>query len=502
MIGQNRLQRFNSLALADTKIRGFLRRCGGRLARPQPPENAAQVEEAKRRTCTLAIWEGSAWSVMAGFGDTYISPFAIFLKASDQAIALLSTMPAIIGALAQMLGAAIVDRRGRRLPFVVGVVAAQALMFLFLFFIPVFFPSQATTSVILCAVAYVFLGNMGGPGWLSMMGDVVPESSRGDYFSRRSRYIITTTFLSIMAAGLLLSAFKKADLLWTGFGVLFVVACGARLLSAYLMSFYYDAPYRPARESYFSFWAFIRRTPKSNFAKYTFFVALMGGAVSVASPFFNVYMLRDMRWSYTEFTLNTAALLVTQFLLIRSWGRLADRHGNRAVLVATSCLFPVLPVVWCLTTNYFFLLGAQILAGIAWSGYNMATMNFILDAVSPQKRARALGYYSLVIGVFTVAGGMLGGYLATHLPSSYSAGAVHIVFISSLPAVFIMSGILRLVVALLLLPRIREVRPAVPISPGVLLLRLTGGEALAGTLWHIFERLQGPRVRTALPRRK
>jgi len=46
--------------------------------------------------------------------------------------------------------------------------------------------------------------------------------------------------------------------------------------------------------------------------------------------------------------------------------------------------------------------------------------------------------------------------------------------------VFVISGALRLVTLLLLLPQFREVRPAEPITPGTLLLRLWSAEALAG----------------------
>jgi MFS family permease len=190
-------------------------------------------------------------------------------------------------------------------------------------------------------------------------------------------------------------------------------------------------------------------------------------------------MLRDLHWSYLQFTANAAVFLLSQTLFVRWWGALGDRHGNRAVLVATSCLLPFLPLCWAFSTNYFFLLLAQVFSGATWSGFNLAASNFIYDAVTQEKRARAFSYYNVLNGLFSVAGGVLiGAPLAEFVPAAFTLGTVHIQMISSLPVVFIVSGILRALIVVAMLPRFKEVRSAEPISTMRILWRLGVGQPL------------------------
>ncbi|MEK8022409.1 MAG: MFS transporter, partial [Candidatus Hydrogenedentota bacterium] len=302
--------------------------------------------------------------------------------------------------------------------------------------------------------------------------------------------MILVIFVATLLAGFILDRFQEAGHAWSGFAALFTVAMVSRLWSARLLSLHYDAPYRPSVEAGFSFWNFLRRTPQSNFMKFTFYAALMNGAIMISGPFFAAYMLRDLGFSYTEFTINSAVLLLASTLSIRWWGNMGDRHGNRAVLVATGFLLPVMPLLWAFTTSFYGTLAIQVLAGLSWSGFGIATQNYIFDAVTSEKRARVIGYYSVVNGIFAVIGGtVVGGYLAEHLPSSYSFWGWDLVFISSLPVVFIVSSVLRLVVAIVMLPLFKEVRPAEMISPGRLILRLSSGEPISEALWNAIERV-------------
>jgi MFS family permease len=204
-------------------------------------------------------------------------------------------------------------------------------------------------------------------------------------------------------------------------------------------------------------------------------------------------MLRDLHWSYLLYTINMAAFLLAQTLFVRWWGTLGDRHGNRAVLVATCWIMPVLPLFWIFSTNYFLLLAAQVLSGACWSGFNLAASNFIYDAVTPAKRARVFSYYNLLNGLFSVGGAVLiGAPLAEHAPSVIRLGPVHILLISSLPVVFLVSSAARALAAWAMLPRFREVRTAEPISTMRILWRLGVGQPLFAQAGEFIRRYSPP----------
>jgi MFS family permease len=454
------------------------------------PEAVGGEAAAREKTMRLSVVEGSAWSVMSGCGENFFAAFAIFLKAGNLAVAILTSAPILLGALAQLISARWIDHFRQRRRFLQVVLTLQALAYLPLFFAPRLFSAHAIPLAVGFALLTIFLSNMGQPVWTSLMGDVVPEAQRGDYFGRRTRVIFLCLALATLAGGLLLARYEKIGWVWAGFGVLFGIAGFARYLAAQLFPLHYEPSYQPTADVFFSLWEFIRRTPRSNFARFTFYAALMGFGANTSAPFFAVYMLRDLQWTYAQFTLNAITMLVAQVVFVRWWGRIGDRHGNRAVLIATSCILPLLPVFWALTGNFYLLLVAQIISGATWSGYNLATQNFLLDSVTPRKRALVMSYYSLVNGVFVIIGGVLvGAWLANHLPSAYRLGALHVTFVSSLPAVFITSGLIRLIVLLTLAPTFREVRNAEPVYPGTLLLRLWSGEAVTGTFWEVATRV-------------
>jgi len=87
---------------------------------------------------------------------------------------------------------------------------------------------------------------------------------------------------------------------------------------------------------------------------------------------------------------------------------------------------------------------------LAWAGFNLSSSNFIFDAVKPENRIRCIAYYKFFEGIAIFAGALLGGFLISHIPAW--------IVISSITLVFLVSGILRLIASLALLPTLHEAR--------------------------------------------
>ena len=457
---------------------------------------ADDITEHKRRTQTLSIWEGSLWALMWGLGESYIAPFALFLGAGNLVMAFIGTGPILITAASQLGGAILLDRIGKRKPVIIAGMAVQSMALIPLFLLPVFLPSGGMTALIACVTVYFTFFGMSVAPWVSMMGDVVDPAELGRYFSNRSRIVMYAMTAALLLAGIIANGWTAAGYTAVGFGFLFGIAALARITSLIFMRHHYDAPLeKESVGNSFSFLDFLRGFRKSNFTKFTFTIALMNGTTNIAGPFFAVYMLRDLEWSYLQFTLNMLTFLISQSLFVRWWGGIGDRHGNRAVLVATSCLLPILPVLWIFSTNYFYLLFAQMVSGATWSGFNLAATNFIYDSVPQTRRARAFSYYSLINGCFSVFGGMLiGAAIAEHAPSEIRLGLVRITLLSSLPVVFVVSGLARAIAAAIMLPQFSEVRDIEPISTARILWRLGIGQPLFGQVGEFM-----PRLRALIP---
>ncbi len=218
-----------------------------------------------------------------------------------------------------------------------------------------------------------------------------------------------------------------------------------------------DIKYEEKKEKAFTYFQFIKRFGESNFVKFVFFVSLLNFGVFLSSPFFAVYMLSELNFNYSLYTLITVSAALSGLITLPFWGRLADRFGNVKVIKTTAAISPILPVLWLFTKNPVLLCMINALAGYIWAGFNLAIINFIFDAASKEIRARCFAYFSFTNGIFIFAGTLLGGWLATNLPFAISG--------SRLLVLFLLSGVIRLAANFLLLKEFREVKEVPSIAP-------------------------------------
>jgi len=107
------------------------------------------------------------------------------------------------------------------------------------------------------------------------------------------------------------------------------------------------------------------------------------------------------------------------------------------------------PLLWIASHQLYYLILVQILSGFAWAGFNLASTNFVYDASAPERRTQSIAVFNAMNGSAICLGALLGGYLASHLPSLLGY---------QLLTLFLVSGLLRGLVAVTLLRRVCEVR--------------------------------------------
>lgn len=424
------------------------------------------------------IWD----AIKLGAGETFLGPFGIFLKASTIQIGLLATLPQLFGALMQWASALAMDRLRDRRALVTASAAVQALILLPIGLLP-FVPAEGdmlVTALLLLVTAYHGTTGVITPVWNSLIGDLVPSENRGRFFGNRNRLTGMSAFLALVPAGLMLHFFQQQGQAGVGFLLIFLVALFARLNSVYWLSRHANPAFHIAREELFTFAQFLRRSPKSNFAKFVFFIGAINFAVAISSPYFALYMLRDLGFSYFEFTAVTSVSTVTQFLTFRYWGKISDQFGNKKILNLCGWGIGIVPMLWLLSHHIAYLMAIQVYGGFIWAGFNLASANFIFDAVSPPKRARCVAYRGLVNGVCVLAGSLAGGFVAGRLPAVITVGRWTWSPDFILPVIFLLSGLIRVGAAAFFLRMFREVRAVEPIRHRDLIYRVSHLKPIAG----------------------
>lgn len=427
---------------------------------------------------------------MGGASESYFSAFAVLLRASAPQIGLLASLPPLIASFAQMFSVWLGQVTGVRKQIIVSGAILQIAALLGIAILPYVFRDHAFPILLGCVIVYFIGPNLGAPLWGGLMGVLVPEAARGRFFARRNRLSSMASFTALIVAGGILQAFDSLSLPYFGFLTIFSIGLIARSVSAWHLHQIQDpSPPVPHHErDRIPTVRFLREHP--NFLRFSLFHACMQFAVAISGPFVVVYLLRDLEYTYLQLTANTAASVLVQFLVMARWGRLGDLFGNRIILRVTGFTIPVVPFLWVLSTDFWYLIFVQALSGLVWSGYSLSASNFIFDLTPQAKRAGMMAVHALFASIAVFMGASIGGLLARFLPTSIAIGSLSFEWLSVFYGVFLCSALLRLVIALTFLPRMEEVRAVRRMSYHGLIFRVTRFSPISGVIFDVVSRVR------------
>ncbi len=423
----------------------------------QPPLaekcDTAEETKVKQKTMKISIAEGSFAVVASGIGDNYIVPFAVELNASTTQIGIMSSLTGFLSPIGQLIGAHVMENRSRKGIAVIGAFL-QACMWVFVVALGGFLWGNVLVSLLPVLLILVWSGNIvtgaiTGPPWFSLMGDIVPDNQRGRYFAKRNVVMNALAIAAILLLSVFLQTLKDDALTIMGFIVIFLIAFGSRLTSAFLLSRHYYPPFALEKTEYVKLKDFLKDVPKSNFGHFVLLATLVNFGQMIGGPFFGVHMLENLSFSYETYIIINLSQTLTAIILYPFLGKFSDKYGNIRMLRIGACIVPILPIFWIFFTDPLnLILFPQVIGGLGWTAFNLAASNFIYDSVPPHKRGFYVAYYNFLVGIGILGGGLTGSALITIFPDA----------IMSFQFVFLMSGIVRLVVVAILLPKIKEVR--------------------------------------------
>lgn len=438
----------------------------------QPTANGQQTgqdisPEVLQDTLALSKKEAMASSAMTATCDNFLNAFAIYLRATSLQLGWLTAIPQLTGAFMQLVSIWL-DTYCPRKGFILFCAYAQATVLALMTVVAIWHGNTAINWLIFLVVVYHALTNLIQPQWRAWMGSIVPQKERGVYFASRSRLTMAVSLGVFIGGGSLLSITDNQSITWLGFTLMFAIAFGGRMLSGRLLARMHDPSPNPTAEPD-AFFATLREVRlamhDTTFRSYSLFVAGMQGAVAISAPFFAVYMLTELEFTYLEFSINSIASIATQFLMLSRWGRFSDQHGNRLMMLGCSVIIPILPLLWMVMPNFYYLLIVQVVSGIAWSGFNLSTANYLYD-IRPHHTnfATYAAVQSGICAVFVFCGAVAGGVLASVAPSIRDGLALPLG--SALFLVFLISAVVRIGVLLWFIPHAEE--PTIRTRPQLL----------------------------------
>jgi MFS family permease len=394
-----------------------------------------------RRALVISNVDGCFYALMVGVSESYFGAMAVELGHRDTALALLLTVPMLIGSVTQLLAGPLTAALGARKRLVLLGASVQALSMLGLYLIAAH-GVRALWPLLWTETLYYVSVLMVGPPWGSWMAELTEGRQRERYFARRAALLQVALLCAFGAAGAVLQAAgTDAHAKLRAFAILYLCGFAFRLASTCMLALQPDIESNvPSVKQ--SVAAIQIAADTADFRVAGYLAMLMLGS-HLAVPFFTPYMLRTLALDYRTYAGLIAIPIVVKALFFPMMHPLSQRYGMRALLLWSGCIVVTLPALWVVFDGVLGLSCVQALSGLGWGGLEYASYQLLLVSAREDCRVEFLSLASTMSSSGQLVGGMTGGFLRTnlHVPykvlfllSSLGRAAAMSVMLSELPA--------------------------------------------------------------------
>lgn len=455
-------------------------------AEPPDAESPRGKELRDALTIVTITWMfGSVW--LTAVAGAPLTLFARHLGCTEFQLGVLAALP-FMAQLVSMPASVLIERTAQRKRIFLTALYSQRLLWFPIAIVPWLLlgagaPVAAWASVAFLGMVFVMHAGqaVGGPAWVSWMADIVPDRSRGKYFSRRRQWGIVSAIPTALLVGWLLD--RHAGGGGADGGVLTVDAsrtlfwcaaifCGAAVFGvADIALFHFVREPKREPDERAGFLNLFRQPMRDRkFLVFGGFVATMMFAVSFMGQFVTLYMIERLKITATATQMMLlVAPMLAQLLVLHLWGSAVDRMGKRPVLALAGLGLVPVGIGWIFVSPEAIWLGYLLSAAGAalWAGVETANFNFVLefcdgDDERPVDGSERRGSaYVAVNAVFINFAGCLGGLSAGVVASvlrdwRWESGVPWMNTFTYYEVLFLISAALRLVAVGAFLPFMHE----------------------------------------------
>lgn len=389
-----------------------------------------------RNNLTWFFFDGLFASASDNIIITYVTLYILALGATSAQVGLMSSFSSLASALLLLPGAILVERYGHRKEYTMafgGGVARLAILVMAL--LPFFVRGTAIVWVaIALSVTRDSFGNLSFPAWISVTADVVPMEGRGRFFASRNFIMGLTGMLAILLVGELITRTNVPLGYQIALGLAFILG----LASTFSFSHLRDpkGSFTPLRAA----GSFSPRTILRELKAQPYFLGLglvmafWNFSLNIAGPFFNVYMVQNLKFTASMVGITSIVSGVAGMLVQRRIGHLSDRWGPRKVQLISMLIIPIMPFAWLFITQFWHVIVLNSFSGALWGAFNLVSFNFLLTLTPDAQRARFSAFYQILVMLALAGGAAVGAWIVT---------------VWGYPAIFVCSAIGRMSAAIL-----------------------------------------------------
>jgi len=333
-----------------------------------------------------------------GATSPFFSLYATSLGASLGQIGLVVGVQSAVAMAAGLLWGRVADRVGRRKPFVVGALAAAALVSLAIANVP---------GWLWLIPLHAILGTAQGAqqvSSLALMGDILEgHPHRGRLVSGYRMSGSLAFSVAIVASGWLSET--------VGIRGSFLLATGV-YATAFLVSLFLTEPPRLKPAARPLGFVGLMRGPMLPLLVLALCFGVPFSAVFSVWPIWIADVLGYGRATFSRLW-GVAAFVEVPMMFLA--GLMVDRVGRRATFATGLVGFAGVYLLYVLTPGLPGLVGVQVLRGIAFAAYTATALTMAVELAPPDERGRAAGLFTSAQSLAQISGNWVGGPLAAAL---------------------------------------------------------------------------------------
>lgn len=360
-----------------------------------------------RRSLNLVTLSGCFCMIfLVGISSPLQTEFFRALGAREIHFGIIGGVPLVMMFM-NFVGAVLVNRVFQRKKFFIVVSLCSRLLLLPIAFLPMLFPSWGpgilvTMIVILLSVSNL-LANLSPPFWFSWMADLIPARILNRYWGYRQFFLQMAWVVGFLATGL----FIYLDLLPVrlSYPLLATIGVAFGVVDLWLFIWVDEPPNQMLPEA--PIWEVLLaplRHPQ--YRPYLFFFCVWSFCVMFAASFIQLYILKILQVALWQATLLWCLGGLANGFMARVWGRVADRHGYKPVMIICGACKPLVMLALGLVTPVTAMpvLSVAILLDGLWNAGNDIAGNGYMLKIAPREN-RSM-FIAAIIGLAGFCGGV------------------------------------------------------------------------------------------------
>lgn len=345
---------------------------------------------------------------------TFLPAFLFGLSGSELVVGAARSLQGFGTVVSPFIGASLIGHRPRVLKMTLITNGLMRVQILGMALAAFFLGAEATVHAFMVLMTLMgFFQGISQVATHALRGKVIPVNRRGIVSGARH---FLAGFVAAGVSWVCGSYFIEQNVLGNGYGTVFLLAFFVAVmgLAAMLITREPEATYVRPRESPRRILVRIARLMRNDPAFARFFsVRALGSFGNMATPFYILFADSRMEVTGAALGLVTMVWMLASNTTSLAWGAMADRMGNRVVLIVTLGVWIASHVYLMFLQSLFDLIVFFAVVGIASGGFHQSGQNMVLEFGRSRDVALRLATSGTAVNFFSAAGPIFGGLIVS-----------------------------------------------------------------------------------------